>query len=183
MAFRPYFAIATLGLVIAACGSEDPAPTPVAPTPTTTAVQVRASGDASSPLEPGQTRLLVATATQSTGATSDVTQQATWQSSAPGVATVSAAGLVTAVGEGDVDISATFQTVRGAIAVGVRRVRCELSIAPANATFGPFGGTSSVQVLVSAATCRWSARGDAPRSTPVSTSSDGEWRSQSVSGL
>jgi hypothetical protein len=27
------------------------------------------------------------------------------------------------------------------------------------------------------------ARGEAPRSTPVSTSSDAEWRSQSVSGL
>jgi hypothetical protein len=52
--------------------------------------------------------------------------------------------------------------VRGTLAVGVRRIRCELSISPANATFGPFGGTTSVQVLVSAATCRWSARSDAP---------------------
>src|SRR5687767_4530859 len=112
-------------LAVAACGSDDPAPTPVAPTPTTTAVQVRATGDASGPLEPGQTRPPVATATQSTGATADVTQQATWQTSAPGVATVSAAGLVTAVGEGDVDISATFQGVRGTVGVGVRRVRCE----------------------------------------------------------
>jgi hypothetical protein len=84
----------------AACGSDSPSP--AAPTPpTTSALQIRATGDASGPLETGQTRQLSATATQSTGATSDVTQQAAWQSSAPGVATVSPAGLVTAVAEGD----------------------------------------------------------------------------------
>jgi hypothetical protein len=149
-------------LAAAACGSDSPAPTPVAPTPTTTGVQVRASGDASGPLDAGQTRQLVATATQSTGSTADVTQQATWQSSVPGVATVSSTGLVTALSEGDVDISATFQSVRGTIGVGVRPVRCALSISPGAANFGPFGGTGSVQVLVSAASCRWSARSDAP---------------------
>jgi hypothetical protein len=157
---RSYFALVSLCFVVAACGSDnDPAP-PTTPTPTTSAVQVRASGDATGALEAGQTRQLVATATQSTGTTSDVTQQATWQSSAPGVATVSATGLVTAVAEGQVEISATFQSVRGTLGVGVNPVRCALSISPATATFGPFGGTSSVQVLVSAASCRWSARSD-----------------------
>jgi hypothetical protein len=147
-----------------ACGSDSPspvAPAPPAP-PTISAVQVRATGDASGPLEPGQTRQLVATATQSTGSTSDVTQQATWQSSASGVATVSSTGLVTAVGEGDAEISATFQSARGTMGFGVRPTRCALSISPATATFGPFGGAGSVQVLVSAASCRWSARSDAP---------------------
>jgi hypothetical protein len=123
---------------------------------------VRASGEASGPLEPGQTRQLSATATQSTGATSDVTQQAVWQSSATGVATVSATGLVTAVSAGDVEISATYQNVRGAMGVGVLPTRCDLSITPASAAFGPFGGPGSVQVQVSAASCRWSARSDAP---------------------
>lgn len=153
----------SLCLVAAACGSDTPPPpTTPTPTPTTSAVQVRASGDASGPLDAGQTRQLAATATQSTGSTSDVTQQATWLSSAPGIATVSATGLVTAVAEGDVEVSATFQSVRGTIGVGVRPVRCALSISPGAATFGPFGGTNSVQVLVSAASCRWSARSDAP---------------------
>jgi hypothetical protein len=152
----------SLCLAAAACGSDSPSPTPVAPTPTTSAVQVRASGDASGPLEAGQTRQLVATATQSTGSTSDVTQQATWVSSASGIATVSATGLVTALAEGTAEISATFQSVRGTIGVGVQPVRCALSISPATATFGPFGGTTSVQVLVSAASCRWSARSDSP---------------------
>ena len=122
---RSYFVLASLCLAVGACGSDSPAPpTPVAPTPTTTAVQVRASGDASGTLEAGQTRQLVATATQSTGATSDVTQQATWQSSAPGVATVASTGLVTAVAQGDAEISATYQSVRGTMGVGVRPVPC-----------------------------------------------------------
>jgi hypothetical protein len=143
-----------------ACGSDSPSP--AAPTPTTSAVQIRATGDASGPLEAGQTRQLVATATQSTGATSDVTQQAAWQSSAPAVATVSSTGLVTAVAEGDVEISATFQSVRGAMGLGVRPVRCDVSLSPATASYGNFGGAGSVQVLVSAASCRWSARSDTP---------------------
>lgn len=160
---RSYFVLAPLCVVIAACGSDSPSPTPpTAPTPTTTnSVQVRATGDASGPLEAGQTRQLVATATLSTGANPDVTGQSTWQSSAPAVATVSASGLVTAVGEGDAEISATYQSVKGTFGLGVRQVPCALSISPANATFGPFGGPGSVQVLVSAATCRWSARSDA----------------------
>jgi hypothetical protein len=149
-------------LAVAACGSDDPPPTPAAPTPTTTAVQVRASGDASGPIEAGQTRQLVATATLSTGATSDVTQQAAWASSAAGVATVSATGLVTAVAQGEVEISATFQSVRGTIGVGVRPIPCALTVSPPSATFGPFGGTGSVQVQVSHPSCRWSARSDTP---------------------
>ena len=145
-----------------ACGSDPSPAAPTPPAPTTSALQIRATGDASGPLEAGQTRQLAATATQSTGSTSDVTQQAAWQSSAPAVATVSSAGLVTAVGEGDVEISATFQNVRGAMGLGVRPVRCDLSISPATASFGNFGGPGSVQVLVSATSCRWSARSDAP---------------------
>jgi hypothetical protein len=157
------FSLVMLSLFLGAataCGSDSPAP-PAAPSPTTTTVQVRATGDASQPLEPGQTRQLAATATLSTGTTSDVSTQAAWLSSAPGVATVSAAGLVTAVTEGDAEISATFQSVRGTAAVGVRRLRCAVTISPATAAFGNFGGGGSVQVAVSAAVCRWSARSDA----------------------
>ena len=160
---RSCLALVSLCLAVAACGSDSPAPvTPAAPTPTISAVQVRAAGDASGTLEAGQTRQFAATATLSTGTTSDVTQQATWQSSAPAVATVSATGLVTAVAQGDADISATYQSVRGTMGVGVRPVPCPVSLSPATATFGPFGGAGSVQVLVGAASCRWSARSDAP---------------------
>ena len=159
---RSSVVLVSLCLALAACGSDNSPAPPTTPTPTTTAVQVRATGDASGTLEAGQTRQLVATATQSTGATSDVTQQATWLSSAPAVATVSPTGLVTAVAQGDADISATYQSVKGTMGVGVRPIPCAVSLSPATATFGPFGGSASVQVLVSAASCRWSARSDAP---------------------
>lgn len=152
---------ACLGVAVA-CGSEK---APSAPTPapiTTSAVQVRASNNATGPMEAGQTRQLVATATQSTGATTDVTQQATWTTSTPSVVTVSASGLLTAIAQGDAEISATYQSVRGALGVDVRPVPCNVTISPAAAEFGPFGGTGSVAVSVSAASCRWSARSDAP---------------------
>jgi len=46
--------------------------------------------------------------------------------------------------------------------LGVLPTRCDVSISPASATFGPFGGPGSVQVVVNGAPCRWSARSDAP---------------------
>ncbi len=64
-------------------------------------------------------------------------------------------------GRGPGGINATFQSVKGTLGVGVNPVRCAVSISPATATFGPFGGGGSVQVQVSAASCRWSARSEA----------------------
>lgn len=155
---RSCLVLASLCLAVAACGSDDPPPTP-APTPTTSTLQVRPAGEGA--LEAGQSRQYNAIATLSTGTTSDVTQQAAWQSSAPAVATVSGTGMVTAVAEGTADISATYQSVRGTAGVGVRPVPCPVSLSPASATFGPFGGSAAVQVLVGAASCRWTARSDA----------------------
>jgi hypothetical protein len=146
-----------------ACGGSDSPPTPVAPTPTptVTAVQVRpSSGDATAPLAPGDTRQLVATAMQSDGRSIDVTGQATWTSSAPAIATISASGLVTAIAEGDVDLSATYQTVRASLVVGVRPVRCAVAITPGAASYGPFGGSGDVDVSVSGPSCRWTARSE-----------------------
>ena len=59
-----------------------------------------------------------ATASLSNGQTRNVTSEATWGSSAPSVATVTA-GLVTAVGVGSATISATFENVRGTSDVSV----------------------------------------------------------------
>src|SRR5215471_9335891 len=57
----------------------------------------------------GQTSQLTAVATLSSGMNSDVTAQAAWQSSNPIVASVSATGLVTALGFGTSAITATYQ--------------------------------------------------------------------------
>lgn len=156
------FVAVSLSFGVVACGSDKTPAPPTQPTPTISSVQVRATGDASGQLEAGQTRQLAATATLSTGTTSDVTQQATWQSSAPGVASVSPTGLVTAVAEGTVDISATYQSVKGTLGVGVRALRCAVTISPTTAIFDPFGGAGAVQVQVSAPACKWSAKSDAP---------------------
>jgi len=61
----------------------------------------------------GATSQFVATATLSTGTTQDVTGQSTWQSSNTAVATVNPTGLVTGVGVGTAQITATYQSVSG----------------------------------------------------------------------
>jgi hypothetical protein len=60
-----------------------------------------------------------ATATLSSSVTQDVTAQSTWGSSNNAVATVSNAGLVTAIAVGTTTISATFQGVTGSIGVTI----------------------------------------------------------------
>ena len=84
-----------------------PTPPPVA-TPTVTGVSV--SGAA--PIT-GLTSQMTATASLSNGTTQSVTNLATWQSSNPNVATVSAGGLVSGRAPGAVDVTATYQNVNG----------------------------------------------------------------------
>jgi hypothetical protein len=62
---------------------------------------------------------LTATARLSDGSTQDVTRSATWASSNAQVASVSSGGYVTILGSGDVDLTATYQSVGGAAHVSV----------------------------------------------------------------
>jgi uncharacterized protein YjdB len=82
---------------------------PPAPTPTTTTVDVT---PASQSLVAGQTQQITATARDASGAVRSGRTFA-WQSSAPSVATVSATGLVTAVGAGTATITVTVDGVTG----------------------------------------------------------------------
>jgi len=61
------------------------------------------------PLVVGDTGQFTAKATMADGTSQDVTSQSTWTSSNTAIATVNAAGLVTAVKEGGVSIRATFR--------------------------------------------------------------------------
>jgi hypothetical protein len=61
----------------------------------------------------GATTQFAAVATFADGTTQNVTALATWTSSGDNVAAVSVAGLVTGIGSGSVDISATYQNVTG----------------------------------------------------------------------
>ena len=154
---RPFFALAVL-VALAGCGSAKP---PTAPAVTATSVAVGAAGNASTTLAPGETRQLFATASQSNGSTLDVTNLATWQSSAPSVATVSPSGLLTAAAEGGVDVTATYNSVKGSVHADIRPT-CTVTVSPPTALYTAFGGSATVNVSVNSPSCRWSARSDAP---------------------
>ena len=127
---------------------------------TTRSVQVGTAGNASTTLSPGESRQLFATASQSDGTTVDITNLAIWQSSAPATATVSPSGVLTAAAEGAVDVSATYNTVKGSLHADVRPT-CTVTVSPAAASFNAFGGSGAVTVTVNSSSCRWSARSDA----------------------
>jgi len=91
-----------------ACSSNKSNDTPTTPTPTVSSIAVAGTAP-----NVGLTAQFTATATMSNGTTQNVTSQATWQSSNAAIATVNAAGIVTGVAPGDVDITATFQSVAG----------------------------------------------------------------------
>jgi hypothetical protein len=67
----------------------------------------------------GQSEQLTATETLSDGTTTDVTSQATWSSSSPGVATVAPGGLLSAVAKGQATISASIAGLTGSVGVSV----------------------------------------------------------------
>lgn len=67
----------------------------------------------------GTSSQYTAVANMSNGTTEVVTTTATWTSSNPDIATVTPGGLVTAIAEGTVSISATFDNVTGAVQAAV----------------------------------------------------------------
>ena len=79
-------------------------------------VAVTVSGAPSASSSPFQ---LTATARFTDGSTPDVTHTATWESSNPQLASVSSGGYVTVLGNGDVDLKATYEGVTGAAHVNV----------------------------------------------------------------
>jgi uncharacterized protein YjdB len=96
----------------AGCGGGSTPTAPSAATASVFSVTVTGSGPLTSA---GQSNQLTATAAFSAGTTQNVTNAATWLSSSPGVATVSSAGLVTAVATGTTTITATYQSHSGSV--------------------------------------------------------------------
>lgn len=101
-------AVAALIAVVGACGGDGASSLPEI-------VRVTVAGMPTAPLVPMQTAQLVASATYSDGAVTDVTGVAAWDSTDVGVITVSPAGLATATGPGKADVSATFAGVQGTV--------------------------------------------------------------------
>jgi outer membrane protein OmpA-like peptidoglycan-associated protein len=67
-----------------------------------------------------------------------------WRSSNPAVATVSPAGLVTAVGDGSATITARSETVNGTANVMVSRSAANVAVTPATATLSALGATQQL---------------------------------------
>ncbi len=67
----------------------------------------------------GLTEQLSATEGFSDGTSKDVTSQVTWTSSNPGMATVSSGGLLSAVGQGPVSVTASLAGLTGTTSVDV----------------------------------------------------------------
>jgi hypothetical protein len=117
---RPRAGIRRLMLAIAAmafasaCGSNSP--TTLSPTPssaTLTGLTVTAASQNATVFQ------LIATARFSDSTTKDVTSVAQWASSNPALATVAPTGMVTVLGTGGVDLTATYQTVTGSLHLAV----------------------------------------------------------------
>jgi hypothetical protein len=104
-------AIASVSLMmLAACGGNS-GPSAAMPTPTPT-VAVTSLTITSTPSSI-TTFQLTAAARLSDGSTVDVTSSSAWTTSNSAIATVSAAGLLTVVGTGEVEARATYQSVIG----------------------------------------------------------------------
>ena len=101
-------AAAILMLCGSACSRTSTSPPSPTPTPTPTPPTINSLTITGTAPAIGQTAQFTVTAALSTGATQDVTAQATWQSSNAAVVTVSSSGMVAGVGFGEADVSAAY---------------------------------------------------------------------------
>ena len=138
-----------------ACSESTPnppaSPTPPAPGPAPTVSSVIVSG---APPTVGATAPFSATANLSNGTSQAVTSQATWNSSNTSVATVSNTGLVTGVGVGIADITATYQGASGTAHASVVRAAYAVSGVVTDGTSGGVLPNINVQIVDSASAAR-----------------------------
>lgn len=89
----------------------------------------------------GTTQQFTATGTYSDSSTKNITNQVTWASATPSVATISSSGLASAVSTGQTKISATLTGVSGSTNLSVNNATlAAITVTPTNASI-PFGST------------------------------------------
>jgi len=92
-------------------------------------------GPNQSSLPVGESEQLTATGNFSDGTVQNLTQSATWSSSAPGVATITAGGLATAVTAGTSSLSATMTSITSSATLTVTSpVLVSIAVTPGNAS-------------------------------------------------
>src|SRR4051812_24864217 len=100
-------AVFILLIVSTACSSNSTPTSPTAASATVSAVAVTGSTVSKSVVQ------MTAMATLTDGTTRDVTSSATWTTSNAAIAAVSTSGRVTILGNGEVDVRASYQNVSG----------------------------------------------------------------------
>ena len=123
--------LAVLSLLLA-CGGGSGSPTP--PTPVLSSIQV--SG-ASTSLNSGASQQMTATGIYSNSSTQNLTTAATWASSDMTIATVTAAGMVTAKAQGTCTITAIHHGVTGSINLTVNVSLLSISVTATSLSIAP----------------------------------------------
>ncbi len=95
-------------------------------------------------LSPGLTQQLTATGVFEDDTNQNVTNQATWTSSAPNVAAVSSSGLVTAAAPGQTTVTARVGNVTSTAKIVVKPVLTRIELSPSNVTL-PVGTSQTVR--------------------------------------
>lgn len=124
-----------ISVTVCACGSSNSS-TPTTPTTPSTPATVTSVAVSGQTPNVGLTAQFTSTATFSNGTTQNVTSQAAWQTSNTAIATVNNAGVVTAVGPGEVDITATYQSVAGRARITVALATFAITGVVTDATSG-----------------------------------------------
>ena len=124
----------------------------------------------------GATTQLTATGKDASGAAIASTT-VTWTTSAPAVATVSTAGLVTAVGNGTAVITATSGTVTGTVTITVAQVAATITVSPGTNALDAIGKTANLTATAK------DAGGNAMTATLIWTTSDPKVATVSTAGV
>jgi len=148
-------------VMLSGCGGSKSTPSP----PSATVTSVAVSG--TNALTTGQTSQLTATATLSDNTIQNVTASSVWRSSNDEVASVSAAGLVTAKVTGSADITAVYQSLTG---------RSTIQVAPAQATILSVAITGATTLTVGQ-TNQFTAAATLSNGTVADVTASSTWRS------
>ena len=139
--------LAGLGLFAAACSETKPSDVRVVTNVLVTGV---------APVV-GASMQYTATAVWSDGVQENVTTAATWQSSNQSILTVTAAGMVTGVGPGSANVTATYQSKTGSVALNVAAVACNFTVSPLEIQVPKTGGNATINVVMTGPACEWDA--------------------------
>jgi hypothetical protein len=142
-------------MVLGACNKSNPA-APSAPATTASTSYVFLTGAA--PMS-GATAQFTATAVGPDGTQTNVTGQATWNSSNQSIVAVTAGGMVRGVTVGSAELSATYNGVTGSTPLIVSAMTCAFSLDPAMVGIPGAGGSVTIAVNnVQGQQCPWSAQ-------------------------